>query len=164
MKKLMMTIVALATLTAGLALAADAEPWFDLENCGMCRNLTTDPELFQTMLWETKLFANGLIEVTTVPAAYEERFGKLMKDMEASGARLMAGEQMPLCGMCRSYGKMMMAGASIEHMQVGEAHISVISSRDPAAVEMIQQHGRTTIEEMKKWMAEEGGDHSGHQH
>lgn len=168
MKKLMLTIVALATLTAGVAQAEHHEPWFDLENCGMCKNLMKDRELFSAMQWETKLFANGLIEITTVPAAYEERFDQLMADMEAAGARMMAGEKMPLCGMCQSYGKLMMAGVSMDQMQAGEAHISVISSRDPDTVELIREHGRTTIEQMKTWMDSDGGhehagpDHSGH--
>jgi hypothetical protein len=162
--KTLMTI--LLTALAATATAGSADGWFDLENCGMCKNLTEDAELFENMKWETHLFANGLVEVTTVPAAYEERFQGLMARMQAAGARLQAGEQMPLCDMCMSYGGLMMAGANMDMMTAGEAHISVISSRDPAVVEKIRTHGQRTIDEYAKWMAAEAEkcqDH-GHDH
>ncbi len=174
MKKTILLIAVFATLGCGVALAehptehpaqkAIGDSWFDLENCGMCKNLHNDEELFENMQWDTKLFAQGLIEVTTVPAAYEDRFDKLMAAMEATGAKLMAGEKIPLCGMCQSYGGLMMAGASMEQMQVGEAHISVISSADPAVIQKIRAHGETTIEEMKKWMSEGHSNDHGHDH
>lgn len=168
MKHAPRVLFAILLLTAGVALAAPNEDWFDLENCGMCKNLTTDQELFAAMQWDTKLFANGLIEITTVPAAYEQRFQKLMAKMEATGQKMMAGEKMEMCSMCMSYGGLMMAGASMEQMHAGESHISVISSRDPAVVEKIRAHGQKTIEEMEKWDAEggheQGHDHSGHDH
>ena len=174
MKKMILLTAAVAMLTAGLALAEHptehpakehaAEPWFDMDNCGMCKNLHNDEELFNAMQWDTKLFAQGLVEITTVPAAYEERFQKLMASMEATGAKMMAGEEMPMCRMCQSYGGLMMAGASMEQMQAGEAHISVISSADPAVIKKIRAHGETTIEEMKKWMAAEGEHGHDHKH
>jgi hypothetical protein len=158
---LLMTAAVLA-VTTGVAAAASTDAWLDIENCGLCKNLTTDKELFAAMEWDTKLFANGLMEVTTVPVAYEARFQKLMGAMEASGAKMMAGEKMDMCGMCQSYGAMMMAGVTMDQMQVGENHISIISSRDPKVVEMIRAHGQTTIDEMVKWKAAESGH--GHSH
>ncbi|MBU0741255.1 hypothetical protein KKG45_03915 [bacterium] len=158
----MTTFLAVVLLLAGVSLAA--EDWFDLENCGMCKNLTEDSELFANMTWDNQLFANGLVEVNTVPAAYEERFQKLMARMQAVAARLQAGEQMPLCAMCRSYGALMMAGADMDYFTSGDTHISIISSKDPDVVKMIRTHGQRTIDEYAKWMAAEGAEGQGHDH
>ncbi len=160
MKTLHTTILLLCLSAA--ALAAPSGGWFDLENCAMCKNLTEDQELFANMEWNTHLFANGLVEITSVPAAYEERFNKLMAKMHAAGERMMAGEKLYMCGMCQSYGGLMMAGVSMDQLVNGEDHISVISSQDPDVVEKIRTHGQRTIDEYAKWMAAESA--SGHDH
>lgn len=153
--KILNTTILLLALTTAAAPAAPGGGWFDLENCAMCENLTADEELFANMEWTTHLFANGLVEVTTVPAAFENRFNELMAKMQATGARLQSGEQMNMCGMCQSYGGLMMAGASMDQITNGEDHISVISSRDPDVVEKIRTHGQRTIDEYAKWMSDE---------
>jgi len=167
MKTKIVTILTLA-LAAAIAPAAYGGGWFDLENCGMCKHLTADAELFENMDWETHLFTGGLVEITTVPAAYEARFGKLMAKMQGAAAKLQAGEQMPLCGMCQSYGVLMMAGASMDNFTSGESHITVISSGDPEVVEKIRTHGQRTVDEYAKWMAAEKAEghdhHHGHDH
>ncbi|MBC8423172.1 hypothetical protein H8E07_03525 [bacterium] len=160
--KILNTTVLLLALTAAAALAAPGGDWFDLENCAMCKNLTADQELFDSMVWTNHLFANGVVEITTVPAAYEERFQALMAKMEAMGAEMQSGKQMYMCGMCQSYGGLMMAGASMDYITNGEDHISVISSRDPDVVKQIRTHGQRTIDEFAKWMAAEG--ETGHDH
>ncbi len=70
----------------------------------MCKNLTDDQELFEGMVWDNQLFANGMVEITTVSTHFEKRFEKLMGKMQATGNRMMAGERLPMCGMCQSYG------------------------------------------------------------
>jgi len=74
-------MVLLLALTAAAAQAAPADAWFDMDNCGMCKNLTEDAELFANMTWDNQLFANGLVEITTVPAAYAERHQQMMAKM-----------------------------------------------------------------------------------
>ena len=64
MRSIATTILLLALTTA--AAAAPTGGWFDMENCGMCKNLTQDAELFESMDWNNHLFANGLVEVTVV--------------------------------------------------------------------------------------------------
>lgn len=160
MKTTLSTIAVILVLTAGVASASPTDAWLDLENCAMCRNLTIDQELFTAMTWETLLFENGLVEINTVPAGYEERFEKLMTRLMEAGKKMEAGEEMPLCGMCQSYGALMMAGAAMEQLQAGKNHISIISSRDPEVVEMIRAHGQRTIDEYAKWQAAEAShDH-----
>ncbi len=67
-----------------------------------------------------------------------------------------------MCGMCMSYGALMMAGASIDYLTSGDTHVAVFSSQDADVVKMILTHGQRTIDEYAKWMATEGGE--GHDH
>lgn len=164
MKKTMTTTMVILAMASAVAMAAPIDTWFDLDNCAMCKNLSADQELFDNMQWENRLFANGLVEITTVPAKYEERFQKLMSTMEATGQKMMAVEQLPMCGMCMSYGKLMMAGATMDQMTAGENHLTVISSRDPKVIEMIRMHGQKTIDEHAKMMEAEAGADMGHEH
>ena len=158
MKTLKATVLFLAL--AATAFAGDA--WLDLENCDMCKNMMTDAELFEAMTWETHVLKNGLLEVTTYPAAMEDRFDQLMEKMEKSGARVMAGEKLEMCGMCRSYGAMMMKGVDMDQVETEGGMVTVISSRDPVVVSMIQKHAQTTIDEFAAWK-ESGHEHS-HDH
>ena len=160
MKTLLLTILTLSL--AVTAFAGDA--WFDLENCGMCKNLMNDPELFSAMTWNNYEVKHGLMEVTTYPAEMKDRFGELMATMEATGAKMMQGEQVPMCGMCMSYGSLMMAGADVEQVETEAGQVTLITSRDADTVAKIHKHVRTTIKEYAAMMAaEEHGAH-GHDH
>ena len=164
LKTARLTMISILVLTAVAASAAPTGGWFDLENCAMCKNLTSDQELFDNMDWDNQLFANGVVEITSVPPHFQERYGKLMAKMQATVAKMQSGEQLPMCNMCMSYGALMMAGATMDQITSGNTHITVISSRDPKVVEKIRRHGQTTIDEFAKMMAAEGeGDH-GHDH
>ncbi len=162
MKKIV-TILALAfaLLGAGAALASE-KAWLDLENCGMCKNLMADQDLFDHMTWDTYLLAGGMMEVTTYPAGYDERYKKLMATFEACGAKMMAGEQMPMCGMCTSYGQLMMSGAKMDQVQTKAGWVTVMSSQDPKVVAMIRTHGQRTIDEYAKYTAAHGAHEHAH--
>ena len=163
-KSVAMLTLAVVLLGAGAALAGE-QAWIDLENCAMCKNLTTDMDLFQHMTWDTYLLANGMMEVTTYPAGYDERFKKLMATFEQCGQKMASGEQMPMCGMCSSYGQLMMSGAQMDQQQTRAGWVTVMTSQDPKVVAMIRTHGQRTIDEMAKWEAAEAakGEH-GHAH
>ena len=159
-KNVAMLALAVMLLGAGSALAAE-KAWLDLENCGMCKNLLADMDLFEHMNWSTHVFSAGMIEVTTYPDGYKDRFDKLMASFEACGAKMMAGEQMPMCGMCESYGQLMMSGAKMDQVQTKAGWVTVMTSQDPKVVEMILAHGRRTIDEYAKFTAANGAhDHA----
>ena len=61
MKKLGIALVlACLTLTVAVATAGD-KAWFDLENCGMCKNMMAEEGLMENMKWETHAIAAGLM-------------------------------------------------------------------------------------------------------
>jgi hypothetical protein len=76
---------------------------------------------------------------------------------------MMAGEQMPMCGMCESYGQLMMSGAKMDQVQTKACWVTVMSSQDPKVVAMILAHGRRTIDEYAKYTAAQGA-HGAHDH
>ena len=162
----MKTLKAAALILALATTAFAGDAWLDLENCAMCRNLTADAELFQAMTWETHVIKNGLLEVTTYPDAMKERFDALMATMQETGAEVMAGGAVEMCGMCRSYGEMMAKGVDLDQVTTEGGVVTVISSCDPEVVAMIQKHAQTTIDAYAAWEAAEGGhDHEhGHDH
>ena len=149
-----------------VALAGDPAEWFDLEGCGMCKHLLEDQDLFQHMNWETHRITNGMVEITTFPDGYAERFDALMKKMETSGEKMMAGEKLPMCNMCKSYGALMQAGADFDQVSMDNGMVGVITSRDPETVAMIHEHVKTTNKAYDMMMAEDGHghDHQGHAH
>lgn len=160
--------LALATLVAGAAFAGPGgdKAWFDLENCGMCKNLMAEEGLMDHMQWENHIIATGAMSVTKVDPKYDAAFQRAHANMEAAGKKMMAGEKMELCGFCTSYGSLAMAGAKMENLHSDMGYIGVVTSTDPAVIEKIHAHTKRTQKEFKKWMEAEGKGHShdGHDH
>ncbi len=154
----MLVIVAsLILLTAAYAEEADQQKaWFDLENCGMCKNFAAEAGLMDNLKWETHLIAEGSLSIAMVAPEYEEAFERAGKKMEATGMELMSGKQMPLCGFCTSYGALMQAGAKFESIHSAAGHITLVTSTDAEIVGLIQTHAKRTIAEYDKWIAEKG--------
>jgi hypothetical protein len=169
--------IALVTLL-GIAVIATAavsgeeqagKPWFDLDNCAICKNLKAEEGLLEHMKWETHLISSGSLSVAVIPADYEPAFERAGKNMEAVVKRMEGGEQVNLCGFCTSYGQLMMAGAKSEEIHSIAGHISMTTSDKPEVVEKIHAHAKTTIDEFKKWMeakkaAHEHGEKGEHGH
>ena len=158
------TIVALVMVSAVAAQAGDDGPWFDMANCAMCKNLLTEKGLLENMTWENHLIANGALSFTSVTPEYKDAYQQMGKAMEAAGAKLMAGEQLPLCNFCQSYGALMMAGAKAEMVETAGGDIGLITSTDPELVKKIHAHTQRTIDEYNKMFGGEAQGHQGHGH
>lgn len=158
-------VLALALFVVPVTAAPDTAPWFDLEKCEMCKHMTAEKGLMENMEWENHLTKNGMISITVVDPAYEEAFQNSMKNMMATGEKMMGGEELYLCGFCTSYGGLHMAGANFEQIKTKTGMIDLVTSQDPAVVASIQKHGQRTIDEYNKMVAAEGhGAHDGHGH
>ncbi len=162
MKKLLTAIVFCGLLVAPLASvsAGQDKAWFDMENCGMCKNMSAEKGLMENMQWESHAIENGMISVTTVNPDYEEAFARSHKKMEETGALLMKGEKMDLCGFCQSFGSLMMSGAKMENVESKAGHIMLMTSSNPEVVKNIHAHVKRTNAEMAKMM----NSHEGHSH
>jgi hypothetical protein len=150
-KRSILSLLAMVALTAGLLVAAEAEqPWFDLEGCSMCKNFAAEPGLMEHIEWENHMIASGVMTVSVVAVSLKNAMERAEKNMEAVGQKLAAGEQMPLCGFCTSYGKLMMAGVKVEQFDTKLGAVVLMTSSDPKVVEMIQAHAKHTDEEYEK--------------
>ena len=155
--EIMRRLSLLAGVAVCLALAAGAmagehagdKAWFDAEGCAMCSNMAAEDKLLDHMSWETHLLANGMLTVTTIDPEYAEAFARAHKNMEKTGAKLMAGEQMNLCGFCMSMGGLFMSGAKMQNVETKAGHIGIITSDNEEVVSKIHEHAERTIKETK---------------
>ena len=164
---LLFGLTALLAMSVPMAFAGEATPWFDLEKCSMCKHMTAEEGLMEHMEWENLLTKDGMLSVTVVTPEYEEAFHRSMKNMEAVGMKLMAGEKMYMCGFCESYGSLHMAGVNFENFETDAGYINLATSHDPAVIKKIHAHGQKTIDEYAKMVAAEAKDdhgHKGHDH
>lgn len=151
-KSAVLILVLVVSLTAVLAFAGD-KPWFDMENCAMCKPMMANPELMQNMTWEHHDISNGIISITTVAEDYMPAFQKLQAEFEATGKKLQAGEDLPLCGMCTKLSAMMMNGAKPEYIPTLHGSIMMVTASDTEMVTNLHDWAKRTNEELKKMEA-----------
>jgi hypothetical protein len=164
---LLLGLTTLVVFSLPVAFAADETPWFDLDHCAMCKNMTAEKGLMDHMTWENYLTKDGMMSVTVVAEGYEKAFDRSMKNMQATSEKLMSGEKLYLCGFCQSFGALHLAGANFENFETEAGYINLVTSTDPAIIEKIHAHGQRTIDEYAKMEAAAGhGDHGheGHDH
>lgn len=141
---LFLTIGLMASVTAGEG------DWMDMESCGMCKHLGANMEMLEHMTWNHYDVKDGIMSVCTVEDAYAEAYAKASEAMGATGAKMMAGEAVPLCGMCTEMSGMMMAGANMEIVTTDFGNIRLVTSSDEALVTKLHAWAEKTNTEMAK--------------
>lgn len=167
-----LSAVAMAGPETGASAGAGDTPWFDLENCAFCKNLMQDPELMDHMSWETHEISNGAMIITTVDPGYEASYEKACAAMEGLGEKMMSGEVNPMsvkvCGHCRTWGQLMMAGVKTEVVKGDQAEVTLMTGDTPELVAQIHEYAERNEEEMARMAeAETAGEdphHHGHDH
>jgi hypothetical protein len=168
MRKSVVLVLSLLLVGAVGLIAGDHEkqsdqPWFDMENCGMCKHLKSEAGLMDHMTWENYKIGTGMVSVTTVEPGWEDKYEKVNQKMAATGEKLMKGEQMHLCGMCTDFGRIMMTGkVKSDELHTEGGHIWTVTSTDPEVIKMIHAHCDRTNAEYAKMMEQEA--HEGHDH
>lgn len=124
-------------------------PWFDFKNCAMCKCMAEEG-LVESIKCETHVIDNGMLMFAMIPADKKELFAKCEKEMKATAEKLTAGEDLPLCGFCQSYGQLLQAGAKEQEIKTetgGSIHL--LTSEKPDVVKKIHEHAKKTIVETK---------------
>ena len=154
MRHIATILTGLALVLAGTALADEpaGTPWFDMENCTMCKPLAEKPELMHHMTWEHYKVSNGIVSVTTVDSEYMDKFRECNQTMGAVAAKLRAGEKLPLCNMCMAYGELVHKGAKLEQVETRRGMLSLMTSDNPELVAEIHAWADRTNQEMAKMM------------
>jgi len=153
--------IAVSILAASFIIAGEEEPWFDMQNCEFCKSLTENPQLMNNMSWEHHKISNGLASITRVKAEFVGSYKEAQQKMRAVGDKMMRGEQVNVCNMCKSLGEIYNSGAKRDLVESDNIFVWVTTSDDPETVKMIHAWGERTTKEM---MAMEQDEHSGHKH
>ncbi|MCK4633068.1 MAG: hypothetical protein KAT79_07325 [candidate division Zixibacteria bacterium] len=157
-------LAAVLLMTAAVVGEEEA-PWFDMENCGFCKFLLEDPELLPNTTWEHHHISNGAVSVTTVKEGFKESLAKAMAQMDETGKRMEAGEEVPMCGMCQAWGALMAKGAKFELVETIHGDVVLTTGDTPELIAEIQAFATRTTEELAKMeaaMKAEMKEHEGH--
>lgn len=147
-KLILVCFFALFLMTAVTIFAGDA--WFDMENCSMCKPMMDKPGLMENMTWEQYDISNGVVGVTTVAAEFKDAFKSCHTEMMAISEKLMAGEEMPLCGSCVTFGGLVGKGMHIENVPTSNGQITILTADNDELVAEIKAWSSKNKEEMKK--------------
>ena len=145
-------LLSFALLFVALSLNAGEKPWFDMENCAMCKNLYAQKGLVDHIMWEQHAISNGVVSVTTVEPAYLAKYRTAHIDMMAAGKKMQDGEMLPMCGSCTALGACMMKGLNMEYVETSAGDVMIMTSDNPELVKEVQAWGTRNTEEMKKMM------------
>jgi hypothetical protein len=163
MEERTMRRTALACLTlAALAFGPSAADEAEFLNCGLCKPMMAEAGLMEHLHWESHAIATGMISVTRVDPSHEQAYQRAHVKVMDAVKRLQAGEKMELCPFCQSMNALAQAGAHIENLDAGGAHIMVITSDQPAVVEKIRAHMRWAQEVFERH--DHGHEATGHAH
>jgi hypothetical protein len=160
-----LVIVAVVLVAASTLTLAGDDKWFDMENCGFCKQLMDPPDMLEHATWEHHNIANGIVSVATIDKKYIGPWRAAEAKMEEMGKKMEKGEQVPMCNACMAMGKLMMMGAKWESVTTTHGSVSLMTSDDPATVKEIQAWGKRTMDEMAKMeKMEKEHDHGEHGH
>jgi len=142
-------LAVMAILVMGVAVAGDM-PWFDMENCAMCQNISNRAELMSHVAWEQHNINGGIVSVTTVDMDYVPAYRKAHEAMTETGEKLMAGEKMQLCGSCTALGACLMKGVDQQYVMTSHGDVWILTSSNPEVTDALQAWGKRNKEEMAK--------------
>ena len=149
MKKFCLLFLSACLVFGGTAIAGD-DVCSEFENCGICSSMCEIDGVFERVTCEMKAIDNGMISVSVVPDDLKSEMEAAHQKMEQAIAKMMGGEQMELCGFCKSMGKLAAAGAKIEKYELDAAYVMLITSDDPETVELIHAHAKMAMDMKEK--------------
>jgi hypothetical protein len=147
----MVTLALVLFVGAAVVVAGDEQPWFDMANCSMCKNV--NPALMQKMTWKHYDLSDGIMSVTQVDAASMGDYKTMCANMEEVGKKLAAGEKLPLCRACQTYGSFIPKGMKTELVETDFGSVRLSTASDPEVVKGLHAWAATTKAEMAKMAA-----------
>jgi len=121
-----------------------------MANCSMCKPIVAHPEIMADLAWKNYAMTTGVMSVTTVTDKSRDTYMSVCKAMEANGAKLMAGEDMPLCGSCEVYAGLVGKGVKTELVVTDFGTVRLSMSDDEEVVSALQGWAERNDEEMAK--------------
>ena len=153
MSRKMIALALALTLVAGVATAGEMA-WFDMDNCAMCKGISSNPEMMKNITWEQHNIEGGIISVTTVGKKYVADYRVAHAEMEKTGMKLQSGEKMDMCGSCTALGAALMKGVEQQYVETTQGDVWLVTSKNPEVVAELQGWAKRNSEEMAKMKAE----------
>ena len=144
-------------LIATVAIAGEKGPWVDMKDCPICKNVSSEEGLMDNMTWEHHLTATGVMTVSTVKSEFQPQFARAKAAMKDLLGKVVAGEEIQVCGYCTSISSLLKEGVKAENIVTEASDIMLISSTDEAMIAKIHYHAQKTIDFL-------GAAHEGHDH
>lgn len=142
----------LLLLVSVMSLTAEDQAWFDMENCEMCKNFTAHEGLMENMTWEQHKISDGFLSVSNVTESHAEAYKTANAACNALGEKIMAGEEVALCGSCTAMGSFLGAGAKMEEVELKTGGIMIVTSADAEMITNMHAWVDRNVEEMAKMM------------
>ena len=161
-----MLFILVAILTVASMATADEKPWFDLQNCEMCKPMMESQGFKENVTWETFPIEHGMLDVTTVKPEFKGQYKETHAKMMANWGRIQAGEKLNVCGMCSAFMAAYDESVKMETVETMNGEVTVTTSDKPETVAKLQEIAKRNQVEMAKMMASEKGmeGHEGHDH
>lgn len=140
-----------------IAFAGENAPWVDMGGCPICMNVSSEEGLMENMTWEHHLIATGAMIVSTIKPEFQPQFVRAKAGMKKLLGKVVAGEDIQVCGYCSSLSLLLKEGAKAENIVTKASDIMLISSTDKAVISKIHVHAQKTIDFLSA--AHDGHDH-----
>jgi len=141
-------VIAVSITVFAMLSVAEEGPWIDMQNCDMCKHLLKDPDLLNNMAHDHHAISAGMVSVCRVSPEYVDSYLEAQQGMMETAGRMMKGEPVRLCNMCKSLSEIIAAGAKRDVVESENTYIVVTTSDKPEMVEKIQAWGERTNKEM----------------
>jgi hypothetical protein len=151
-----MITLSLVVLLVTAAGAEKEKPWFDMENCAMCKSFMGTAGLMDNLTWEHHDISNGILSVTVVNEKYLDAYRAAHAEMDKTAMRLQKGEMLDMCGSCAVIGMCMMKGAKQEYVETSTGDVWILTSDKPEVVAELQSWAKRSKEETYKLKATKG--------
>lgn len=160
MKKSILTLAALMVIAITALTTAEEKkmaekPWYDMQNCVFCKELTAQTGLMEHMKHDYHNVSTGTISVLQVDASHMDAFKKAMAGMQAVAGQMNPTKMPYMCQHCEKMGGLMMnSKIKIDQIETNFGSLTVYSTQDSETMAMLHEFATRSNEEGKKMMAE----------
>jgi hypothetical protein len=154
MRKTIVAALALVVIAAGLLVAQEEKPWFDMKNCAFCKEIDAQPGLADHMRHDYFNVSNGIMSVSHIDKEYWPVFERAQAGIAKVVEGMQAGQMSPMCQHCTLIGKFHMAGVKFEEFKPDFGIVMLWTSPDTAMVTRLHAFADRNNTEFAKWKAD----------
>ncbi|MEE9443292.1 MAG: hypothetical protein V3V99_11575 [candidate division Zixibacteria bacterium] len=150
--KIFLSMAVIFGLSFSVVIAGE-KPWFDMDNCDMCKSINKYDGLKENMTWEQHSINNGIMTVSTVKPSHLKAYRKAQMDMDMVAKKLESGQKVNSCRMCSDLGSIFEKGVNSEKVNTRHGSIWLLTSDNSESISRLQSWSEKTRHEMEKMMA-----------